>query len=98
MSKSTEKLEWSNIDTTALPGTLATEWKKLKEAQAHAKSIREAFEEKLVAAMNAQNIVPAGQVPMFSYRFGGAAVAFVTKAGPRAKASVISLAGGKARR
>lgn len=87
----TDKLTWTQIDTSALPTNLAKSYAALQKQQAETKKAREAFEADLVKAMMAQRVIPEGREPVFSYRFGNLSVAFQTIKAPKTKPAMIAL-------
>lgn len=71
-----DNLTWISADVTTLKGKALAAWNSVKAAQAEAKTQREAFEKMMTEALRKQGKVPAGQAPIYSYRFGGLSVAF----------------------
>lgn len=70
-----DKATWHDIDTAAFTGDAKKAWAAYKAAQEAANTARDKFEATIrnrIASI--PDLIPAGRVPVFSYRFGKLAV------------------------
>lgn len=75
-----EKAQFITVDETKLPKSLAAHWAKVREAQAAARKVREAFEAEFVKVAEAKGKGPDdGNQFVFGYRYGRLSFAEVPK-------------------